>query len=157
MSASWSERGKGKPLSHTATEWWILFGLCLQSPSLAALVCYVGFYGEKHSPCQTPSSTRKKKNKDGEGMAAGLWGKLDSKNSEGVESQRARHDRQYVCSKAKSPGGIKRHLRKRLGSSKGWYRIKLPITETRTDLKQQHCDRRFVGIYTSPCTRTLLF
>lgn len=47
------ERKKEKRISHTPSEWWILFGLCLLSLSLAVLVCYVGFYGEKHRPCQT--------------------------------------------------------------------------------------------------------
>lgn len=71
------EEGEEKRLSHTPTEWWILFGLCLLSPCLAQLDCYVGFYGEKQRPCQTPSSTRNEKKEkqvqrwDEEGDAAG--------------------------------------------------------------------------------------
>lgn len=68
------EGKRKKRLLHTPTEWWILFGLCLLSPGLAVLVCYVGFYGEKYRPCQTPSSTRNKKKsmrKDREGDDGG--------------------------------------------------------------------------------------
>lgn len=52
------ERKGGGGHSHTPTEWWILFGLCLPSLNLAVSVCYVGFYGEKHGTCQTLSPTR---------------------------------------------------------------------------------------------------
>lgn len=54
------------------------------------LVCYVGFYGEKHRPCQTLSSTRseKKGEKHVQGRAGGAGGEFESKNSEGVDSWR---------------------------------------------------------------------
>lgn len=68
------------------------------------LVCYVGFYGEKHRPCQTLSSTRseKKGEKHVQGRAGGRGG-------EGNLSPRIQRvwihgeddttDRKYICSR----------------------------------------------------------
>lgn len=62
--------------------------------SFAPLDCCVGFYGEKHEPCQTRSCTGNKKEKESEREACAGMGqregglKFDSKNLEGVGSYR---------------------------------------------------------------------
>lgn len=73
----------GGRLPHTPRERWILFGLCLLSLSLANLVCYVGFYGEKHRPCQTwLVHGIKKKKKACAGTGVGwAWGWRDNKGN----------------------------------------------------------------------------
>lgn len=71
---------------NTRPKWWILFGLRLLSPSLAAPDCCVGFYGEKQRACQTLSCTGiKKKEKHVRGWSGGGMGgwKFDPRNSEG--------------------------------------------------------------------------
>lgn len=63
--------------THRLNDWFYL--VCLLSPGLAVLVCYVGFYGEKHRPCQTLSSTRSEKKGEkhvqgrGGGGAREIW------------------------------------------------------------------------------------
>lgn len=101
------ERKGGGGHSHTPTEWWILFGLCLPSLNLAVSVCYVGFYGEKHGTCQTLSPTRNnEKNvcRDEERggnvvMVKGRGGGGAIPRIQRVWNHRARHNtRRYICS-----------------------------------------------------------
>lgn len=103
--------GEEKRLSHTPREWWILFGLCLLSLSLADLVCYVGFYGEKQRLCQTwlVQGIKKKESmcRDREWGGGGGW--RDNKGNSiprilRVWNHREKDstDTKYMCSEAKT-------------------------------------------------------
>lgn len=68
------------------------------------LVCYVGFYGEKHRPCQTLSSTRSEKKeksmcKDGRGGEGNLSPRIQRVWIHGEDDAT---DRKYICSRLKN-------------------------------------------------------